>query len=117
MTYIIRFVFALALMGFTSTAILADAHAQDAVSTVSATEIEQFASAVAKIGQVNNNLEQQVADAQTTEEKMAIQNQAAPIYVQIIEAEGLTVDRYNQIASLSQADQELADKIVQELQQ
>lgn len=78
-------------------------------------DLQTFASAVIQIEQINMEAQQQVQAADTPEEQQQVQAQAQAQMVQVIEAEGLTVDEYNEIATAVQTDPELAQMIQQHI--
>jgi hypothetical protein len=78
-------------------------------------DLQTFASAVIQIERINMEVQQQVQAAETPEEQQQVQAQAQAQMVQVIEAEGLTVDEYNEIATAVQTDPQLAEQIQQHL--
>ncbi len=78
-------------------------------------ELQTFASAVIQIEQISMDAQQQAQAADTPEEQQEVQAQAQAQMVQVIEAEGLSVDQYNEIATDVQADPDLAERIQQHI--
>lgn len=74
-------------------------------------EIESFAVAVIEIEQINQVVQQEMQAADTPEEQQQVQEQATAQMIEAIEAEGMTVDDYNEIATAVQTDPELAGQI------
>ena len=88
---------------------------QQDIGEVSDTEVAQFASATVRVDQIVQdwNVRLQAADEQ---EQPEMQMQAQEDLVEAVEAEGLSVERYNQLAMAAQTDADLAGRIAARMQ-
>ena len=88
---------------------------QQDIGEVSDTEVAQFASATVRVDQIVQdwNVRLQAADEQ---EQPEMQMQAQEDLVEAVEAEGLSVERYNQLAMAAQTDADLAGHIAARMQ-
>lgn len=81
------------------------------VGEVTDVEIAQFANALQRVDQIMVELvdEMQTMDPQ---QQAQAQQDVQPELAEAVESEGLSVDRYNQIAIAAQTDPDLANRIV-----
>lgn len=100
-----------AAIGFLAMAIPVPAQEADP-QQFSQTEIESFASAAHSVNQIREKWVGRLRDAQNEEEATTLQQQGTAELVAAIEAEGLTVEKYNAIAGAGMRDRELHDRII-----
>lgn len=81
------------------------------IAPVTDAEVSQFVSANRKVVEIANTMTLELENASTPEDASAIQAEAEEKMVARIEAEGLTADRYTQIAMLAQTDPEFLAKL------
>ncbi len=74
---------------------------------ISEEELEEFAEVYIEVDAVRENLEEQVAEAQTPQEAEQMQATADQAALQIVEEHGMTVERYTDIAEAVHIDPEL----------
>ena len=79
-------------------------------------ELQSYAAAAAEIEALVQEWQPKVQSAETPEEAAEIGQQAQAEMVQAVESEGLTVEQYNQITQLAQADPDLQAKIMSYIQ-
>lgn len=75
--------------------------------------LSSFAVAAVQIQQIGEAAQQQLQAAEAPDQEQQVQMQAQQQMLQAVEAEGLTVEQYNEIATAAQADPELAQQIEQ----
>ena len=80
-------------------------------ATVSDTELRSFASAAVEVKRVADSYLPVLAGVQTFEEKTRVESAAYSEIRQIVENEGFTVSRFNEILSLASVSPDLADRI------
>lgn len=85
-------------------AIAPEAPQQVEIAPVSDTEISQFVSANRKVVEIANTMTLEIENAETPDAAQNIRARAEDEMVAHIESEGLTADRYSQIALLAQND-------------
>jgi len=73
-------------------------------------QLQEFAQAEAAVRQVQTKYEGQAQAIETQEEMQTLQQQASQEMVQAIQSTDLSVQEYNQIANLVQADPQLRKK-------
>lgn len=76
-------------------------------------QLHEFAAAEAAVRQVQTKYEGQAQAIETQEEMQTLQQQASREMVQAIQSTDLTVQEYNQIANLVQADPQLREKYME----
>lgn len=81
------------------------------IAPVTDAEVGQFIEANRKVVEIANTMTLELENATTPEDANAIQAQAEEKMVARIEEEGLTADRYTQIALLAQTDPEFLAKL------
>lgn len=86
-------------------------------STASAQEdypeetLQSFAVAALQIQEINMQAQEELQAAETPEDQEQVQEDATQMMMQAIEAEGLSVEEYNEIATAAQSDPDLAGQI------
>jgi type IV secretory pathway VirB4 component len=80
-------------------------------------ELQSYAAAAQQIQQIVEEWQPQIANAATPEEANQLGQQAQVEMVMAVEAEGLSVDDYNRITQLAQADPDLQARIMSYMQQ
>jgi hypothetical protein len=84
-----------------------------AAGNVSPTEIRTFANATKKVEVIRKEFQAQMEEAANNPQQLAqLEEQADNQMVQAVEAEGLSVDRYNEISRAANADPALRDHII-----
>lgn len=84
---------------------------------VSAEEIEEVAVLFVEIGEVRTEYQSRLRDADDSEKARAIQQEMQNKITQTIdEFEGLSVERYDKIVQAAQADDELKEKILAQVE-
>lgn len=86
-------------------------------ATVSDAELRSFAVAAVEVKRVADTYLPVLAGTRTVEEKARVESAAQSEIRQIVENEGFTVSRFNQILSLASASPDLADRIRSHMQQ
>lgn len=84
---------------------------QQQAAPVTDEEIQQFAEADKKLVTISEKWMPKLQAAESTEEAEKMQMDAQTEMTQAIEAEGLSVQRYNEIYAAAQADPDLAARI------
>ena len=74
--------------------------------------VSQVGKAVAEILKLRQSLEENMAVAQSDEEKQSLADQVEGAAVRAISDQGLTVDQYNQVISAAQADSDLEERVL-----
>jgi hypothetical protein len=74
--------------------------------------VSQVSKAAVQILRLRQSLEQEIATAQTDEEREAINDQVSVAAVQAIGEQGLTVDVYNEVIAAAQSDPELEERVL-----
>ena len=73
--------------------------------------VESFAVAMLQVQQIGMEAQQQVEAAETPEQQQQLEAEITARMVEAVEAEGLSVEEYQEIATAAQADPELAGQI------
>jgi hypothetical protein len=76
-------------------------------------ELETFAAASLEVERVSAKWEPRIASAPTEAEQNQVREEAMGELVEVVQDEGLTVDRYNQIAMAVQSNPEVAQTVQQ----
>lgn len=87
------------------------APAEHQQAEVSDDQLKTYAEAEKKVQEIRDEFQQQMPNAETPEEAQALQQEAQEEMVSAVEDSGLSVEEYNQIASLVQTNPELRDRI------
>ena len=74
--------------------------------------VSQVGKAVAEILKVRQSMEENMATAQSDDERQALANQAESAAVQAIGDQGLTVAQYNQVIAAAQSDSDLEERVL-----
>jgi hypothetical protein len=74
--------------------------------------VSQVGKAVAEILKLRQSLEENMATAQTDEERQTLTDQVESAAVRAIGDQGLTVSQYNQVISAAQSDSELEERVL-----
>jgi hypothetical protein len=82
---------------------------------VSARELDQFAAAARQVQGIHQAAQQEIQAAKSPEDQAAIQQQAQQEMVTVIEAQGLTIPRYEQIVVAMRTDEAVAERIMKRL--
>ena len=91
--------------------------AEQSVSSYSDTELKSFAIAVLEVQRINNTYLPKLEAAATREEQEQVLQTASDEMTQVVEKNGLSVDRFTQILSHVQMDQGLAERIRKHMQE
>ena len=75
-------------------------------------DLQSYAAAATQIQAIVQEWQPQIEGAETPEEATELGTQAQVQMVEAVEAEGLSVDEYNQITQLAQADPDLQAQIM-----
>jgi hypothetical protein len=87
------------------------AQAQDAESFSDA-KLRSFATAAVKLTEIRSEYQSQMGNAQSDEERAQLQQQTNQRMAQAVQnTDGISIQEYNQIASASRTDENLAEKI------
>jgi hypothetical protein len=79
---------------------------------VSDQTISQVGKAVVEIVKLRQSLEENIATAQTEEERQTLTSQVETAAVQAIGEQGLTVAEYNEVIAAAQADPDLEERVL-----
>jgi hypothetical protein len=82
---------------------------------VSSRELDQFAAAAKQVQGIHQAAQQEIQAAQSAEDQTKIQQQAQQEMVTVIEAQGLTIPRYEQIVVAMRTDEAVAERIMKRL--
>jgi len=74
-------------------------------------DLQAYASAAIEISELQQEFQGQMQNAESAEDQQAVQEEANEAMIQAIRDAGLSLEKYNQIATAAQNDQELAQKI------
>jgi hypothetical protein len=80
-------------------------------------EIKSFAAAAVEVKRVTDSYLPALARAQTMQEKERVEGAAFEEIKQVVEHQGFTISRFNQILALAHVSQELQDQIRRHLPQ
>jgi hypothetical protein len=83
----------------------------------SQSELESFATATLKVRDIRSKWQSQMQSADNADKAKELQSQANVEMVNAVEANGLTVETYNAIATAARSNPELANRITQLLEQ
>jgi len=85
--------------------------AQQSTPSYSDDELRTFAVAVLEVQKINNLYLPRLEAASTTEEQQQVVEAAKVEVAQVIQKQGITINRFHQILGDAQADTGLADKV------
>ncbi len=74
--------------------------------------VVQVGRAVAQILKLRQSLEENLATAQTEEDRQSLAEEVESAAVQVIDNNGLTVTQYNQVIAAAQADADLEERVL-----
>jgi GTP1/Obg family GTP-binding protein len=80
-------------------------------AAISDTDLKTFALAAKDVQKINQDYVPAYQAAQTDEQRTAIQQEAMGKMAQSVKDKGMSVEKYNQIVSVAQADPEIARKV------
>ena len=87
------------------------AQAQDA-NSFNDEQLRSFAEAAVKLTEIRSEYQSQMGNAQSDEERAQLQQQTNQRMAQAVEnTDGISIEEYNQIASASRTDENLAEQI------
>lgn len=92
---------------------------QPSQQSVGEDELQSYAAAAVEVQRISSDYHETMTEATSSEDAQALQNQAMEKMKEAVRSEGLSVDRYNQIYTLAQADPKVARQIgdyIRELQ-
>ncbi|MCG5494352.1 DUF4168 domain-containing protein [Ectothiorhodospira variabilis] len=75
--------------------------------------IDEFVDAFVEVQKVNDEFAQRLENASDAEEAQALHQEAQQEMVEAVEATGMNVEEYNEVAMALQNDPELLDQVVQ----
>ena len=78
-------------------------------------ELQSFASAAVKVHLISDAYTQKMTEVRSQVEKQQLEQRASSEMVQAVENEGLTVDKYQDIAKRLETDRDLAERVRQKL--
>jgi|AntRauTorcE11898_2_1112593.scaffolds.fasta_scaffold07565_3 hypothetical protein len=108
---------ALALATAPMVTVTAQSAAAQSESGYSSEELDIFTNALLEVAEVRQKFTPQLQSAETEDEEMAIVQEANDEIMQVIEdTDGMTVDRYTEIAQAASEDQELNQRIIKRVQ-
>ncbi len=81
-------------------------------SDVSDQVVSQVGKAVAEIVKLRQSLEENMATAQTDEQRQTLTEQVETAAVRAISDQGLTVAEYNEVITAAQSDSELEERVL-----
>jgi len=84
---------------------------QTAPVEISNEDLQAFASASLEVQEISQQAKAQMASAEGSSEQEAVQQQAMEQMREAVQQSGLSVDRYNQIYQIAQADPQVASRI------
>lgn len=108
---------ALALATAPVVTLTAQSAAAQSESSYSSEELDIFTNALLDVAEVRQKFTPRLQGAETEDEQMAIVQEANAEIMQVIEdTDGMTVDRYTEIAQAASEDQQLNQRIIQRVQ-
>lgn len=108
---------ALALASAPMVAITAQGAAAQSAESYSSEELDIFTNALLEVAEVRQKYTPMLQGAETQDEEAAIVQEANAEIMQVIEdTDGITVDRYTEIAQAANEDQELNQRIIERVQ-
>ncbi|MFO7920223.1 MAG: DUF4168 domain-containing protein [Nioella sp.] len=108
---------ALALATAPMVAVTAQSAAAQSESSYSSEELDIFTNALLEVAEVRQKYTPQLQSAESEDDEMAIVEEANEEIMQVIEdTDGITVDRYTEIAQAASEDQELNQRIIKRVQ-
>lgn len=96
-----------------ATAQQSTAPSMEPAAQIDENELRSFAVAVVEVQRVSNTYQPIFEAAGTTEEQQKVVKTAQTEVQQVIQKQGLSMDRFNQILAHTQANDELADRVRQ----
>lgn len=88
-----------------------------AQQTFSDEELHSFASAVVSVQDISQDWQNRMASAESEQELAEMQDAANQDMVQAVEAEGISVEQYNEIHAAAQTDEALYQQLVELIEQ
>lgn len=88
-----------------------------AQQTFSDEELHSFASAVVSVQDISQDWQNRMASAESEQELAEMQEAANQDMVQAVEAEGISVEQYNEIHAAAQTDEALYQQLVELIEQ
>jgi len=80
-------------------------------------KLRSFAQAAVKLTQIRSEYRAQMGSAETDQQRQQLQQQTNQRMAQAVEAtDGITIEEYNQIATASRSDEQLAEKVNEYIQ-
>jgi len=108
---------ALALATAPMVTLTAQGAAAQSAESYSSEELDIFTDALLEVAQVRQKFTPQLQSAETEDEEAAIVEEANAEIMQVIEdTDGISVDRYTEIAQAASEDQELNQRIIKRVQ-
>jgi hypothetical protein len=108
---------ALALAAAPMVTLTAQGAAAQSAESYSSEELDIFTDALLEVAQVRQKFTPQLQSAETEDEEAAIVEEANAEIMQVIEdTDGISVDRYTEIAQAASEDQELNQRIIKRVQ-
>lgn len=108
---------ALALASAPMVAVTSQSAAAQSAETFTSEELDIFTNALLEVAEVREKFTPRLQSAENEEEEAAIVEEANQEIMQVIEdADGITVDRYTEIAQAANEDQELNQRIIERVQ-
>lgn len=108
---------ALALATAPMVTVTAQSAAAQSESSYSSEELDIFTNALLEVAEVRQEFTPRLQGAETEDEQMAIVEEANAEIMRVIEdTDGMTVDRYTEIAQAASEDQELNQRIIKRVQ-
>jgi hypothetical protein len=78
-------------------------------------ELKSFAVAAVRVQRINDAYVRKMEEAKSVQEKQQLEQRASGEMMQAVKNEGLTVDKYRDIANRVQTDPDLAERVKQKL--
>jgi len=108
---------ALALATAPMVTVMAQSAAAQSESSYSSEELDIFTNALLEVAEVRQKFTPRLQSAESEDEEMAIVQEANDEIMQVIEdTDGMTIDRYTEIAQAASEDQELNQRIIKRVQ-
>lgn len=103
------------VMLFGAPAVLAQGPAQQGQAPqqldVSDSQLEQYAAVAVKVTEIRNDFQQKMTSAEDAEQAQTLQEEASAEMIEAVQASGMSVEEYNQIAYALQSDPELQERL------
>lgn len=86
-------------------------------SNLNQQQLQTFAVVALEVQRISDDYQSKFTTASTPEERQRVQQEATEKMTKAVEEKGMTVDQYNEVARVAQADAEVAQQITEYVKQ